>query len=124
MILLLVRKLRESLKRLSDLYLKYRWVFWTVVGVLCVAVIYLLFNKQDESDKLSKELSDLIIRKKKEIVDAAVSRRSEDIATREEKIKELEQRIEEINRQGNTARSDAQKMTLRELSDAFKEMGY
>ena len=101
-------------------FLKYKWHFVTALGVVALVSLY-MFNLQDD---YAKELNGWLFDKKAKIIEEDLSYRREKIAQSDDQIAELDKQEAEIKKKREEKRSNIDTMDLKEMSDAWKKLGY
>lgn len=99
---------------------KNKWYLVTALG-LAAFVLLCMFNLQDD---FAKELNGWLFDKKAKIIEEDLSYRREKIAQSDEQLAELDKQEAEIKKKREEKRSNIDTMDLKEMSDAWKKLGY
>lgn len=105
-------------------FIKFKWQIIVISFVILIIATYVTVLDKDRREKVIEGILETALDKRAEIV-------KESIEASESRIEEYEKRIDEVNnRLKNIREKKAQieegssTMTLREISDAFEDIGY
>ena len=110
--------------KIKRLGLKYKWVCWSLFAFLFLLVIRSLFQKKEEREELTNELTKIVIKKKAEILQTAISQNEQAVTKAEEEVKEVDTAINQIQEDKENVNVRIDGMNLRELNNEFKSLGY
>lgn len=111
--------------KINQLLLKYRWAFWSFFAVLFVMFIRFLFHKREERSELTHQLTEIVTKKKAQILQKAISQNEQAVIRVEEEVKEVDTTINQIQEEKENVNVRIDGMSLRELNNEFKSLsGY
>lgn len=100
--------------------LKYKWYLVTALGILALVVLY-MFNLQDD---FQKELNEWLFDKKSKIIEEDLAHRREKIDQIDRKEEAVDLKIKEIKQKRKQENEAIDRKDLKEMTDAWKELGY
>lgn len=117
-----MKLIAQARQKISEFYSRYRLAFWAFFAFAFALIVRVLFHKKEERTELNNELTNIVIKKKTEILQTAVSQNEQAVAKAEEEVKEVDTAINQIQEEKEkvTARIDG--MNLRELNNDFKSL--
>jgi len=99
---------------------KFKW--YVISGIVLMTILFLVvFNLQGD---FAKDLNKWMYNEKKKIVSKQIDRVKSDEDEINTEIKEIEDKIDKIDKKIEENDSEIDKMDLKELSDAWKALGY
>lgn len=110
--------------KLKLILLKYKWHLIATLGILFLAVTYILFiNDKKTVEEVKDLLLTAALEKKSDIVTEMIEVKKNDVEGLSQQVADIEESIRELKSKETAAFSAFEKMnSLRELSDAFKNM--
>lgn len=111
---------------MKGLILKYKWhlislVLFTVIGA---AILYRLFAGKSGSGKAVQEVAQWALDKRLKMVKEEISRNRAKKGELEGDLKEVEAKIEAVEREREEVGEKVDKRSLKELDDAWEKLGY
>lgn len=116
--------MRQLISKVKKAFVDFKWQIFIVVTAILIAASYFTVSDRTRRDKLIDQILDSALDKRAEIVRETIEISEERIEEYEEKIKKVEKRLKEIREQKENTEVEVPGMTLREISDAFEDLGY
>lgn len=108
----------DKIKKLGT---RYKWRVLTVIFVLLVLVLFPLWvNDKSMVDKITEWLFDQRIK----TVDKIVKQHEDKQGELSKSVKEARDKIERLKRQQSRRKLGVDRMSMKEVADVFKDLGY
>jgi uncharacterized membrane protein len=115
------------MKKIKILLLKYRWYVFAAFLVVLFCATLILFSSRKEKNKVESMASTLLdvgLQKKTEIIEEMLEYKIESIGKSNEELDVIREDIKRIREEKESLGNEAKFHNLRELSNAFKSLGY
>lgn len=120
----MTRFIAQTKEKISQLFLKYKWAFWSFFAVVLAILIKVLFSRREERSELTEQLTKIVTDKKAEMLQTAISQNQQAVKKAEEEVKEVDTVISHIEEEKERTVERIDGMSLRELNNEFKSLGY
>lgn len=116
--------MKKMLNKMKIQFIKFKWHIIIISFTLLIAVAYFTVLDKGRRDKVIEGILDTALDKKAEIVKASIEASEMKIEDYEKRMDAVDNRLKNLREKKRQTEEDSSTMTLREISDAFEDLGY